>query len=90
MAANRLRKRSSLVPVYYFHVRGGASDSEGEEGLEYPNDDAAKDAVIAGARSLIAADVLDGILNLSSRIDVMNEHGAMLFSVPFSAAVKRI
>lgn len=75
------------MPLYFFHLRGGPSDSEAEEGLQYPNDDAARAAALAGARSMIAADVMEGVLDLSSRIDVTDEQGDALFSVPFASAV---
>jgi hypothetical protein len=75
------------MPVYFFHIRGGPADVEAAEGLEFPDDDAARRAALAGARSLIAADVLDGMLNLDSRIDVADEGGSTLFSVPFASAV---
>lgn len=75
------------MPLYFFHVRGGSTDVDAEEGLEFPDEDFARAAALTGARSLIAADVLDGMLNLSSRIEVADERGTILFCVPFSSAV---
>lgn len=43
-----------------------------------------------GARSMIAADVLEGILDLSSRMDVTDEQGATLFTIPFASAVRQV
>lgn len=63
-------------------------DSEADEALEYPDEDAARAAALAGARSLIAADVLEGTLDLAGRIDVCDEAGRLLFSLPFASAVK--
>ena len=77
------------MPLYFFNVRGGPADAEADEGLDYPDEEAARAAALAGARSLIASDVLEGILNLSSRIDITDSRGALLFSVPFEAAVTR-
>ncbi|HEY0629022.1 MAG TPA: hypothetical protein VGD23_06805 [Sphingomicrobium sp.] len=78
------------MPLYFFHVRGGPSDCEADEGLEFPDDEAAHAAALTGARSMIAADVLEGILDLSSHIDVTDEQGATLFTIPFSAAVRQV
>jgi hypothetical protein len=78
-----------LVPLYFFHVRGGPADAEADEGLHYPDEETARAAALAGARGLIASDVLEGILNLSSRIDVTDRGGTVLFSIPFEAAVTR-
>jgi hypothetical protein len=75
------------VPIYFFHVRGGSADLDADEGLEFPDEGIARAAALTGARSLIAADVMDGILNLSPRIEVADERGAVLFSVPFTSAV---
>lgn len=78
-----------MVPLYFFNIRDSLENAEAAEGLEYPDDDAAREAALAGARSLIAADVQEGILNLSGRIDVTDEQGKMMFSVPFESAVIR-
>ena len=77
------------MPVYFFHIRGGPADCEADEGLDYPDEQAAREAAVAGARDMIAADVLDGRLHLSSRIDVTDADGELLFSVPFDSVVER-
>lgn len=87
LAANAPSVRCHSMPLYFFHVRGGPSDADDGEGLEYSDDNAARKAALAGARSLIAADVLEGILNLSSRIDVADAQGRLLFSVSFARSV---
>ena len=55
--------------------------------MDYPDDQAAKKAALAGARGMIAEEVLRGRLELECRIDVADEHGTILFSVPFSSAL---
>jgi hypothetical protein len=74
------------MPLYYFHVRGGLTETEAEEGLEFPDHKTARDAAIEGARSLMAADVMEGRLDLDARIDVTGEGGELAFSVPFPLA----
>jgi hypothetical protein len=77
------------VPIYFFHVRGGRADAEDEEGIAHPDEAAARTFALAGARSLIAGDVVEGILDLSGRIDVEDEAGKLVFSLPFEKAVTR-
>ena len=77
------------MPLYFLHVRGGQAPVEAAEGWELADDATAHANAISAARSLIASDVLDGILDLSARIDVEDENGTPLFTVPFAAAVAR-
>ena len=82
--------RLTMVPLYFFHLGGVSFDIEADNGLDYPDDDSALAAAVAGARSMIAADVLNGTLDLSPCIDVTDDQGMQLFSVPFASAVNRI
>lgn len=75
------------MPLYFFHLRGCAAEADAGEGLDYPNDDAARDAAVAGVRGMIADDILHGNLDLSCRIDVADEAGSILFSVPFASTL---
>lgn len=75
------------MPLYFFHVRGGRSPAEAEEGWELADDATAAANATAAARSLIASDVLDGVLDLSGRIEVEDETGRVLLTVPFASAV---
>lgn len=76
------------MPLYYFHVRGGPEDIVAEEGLDYPDEAAARRAALAGVRGMIAADAVEGILDLSNRLDVTDSAGRLLFSIPFSSALE--
>ena len=75
------------VPLYFFHVRGGHSPVEAEEGWEHAGAAAIEATALAAARSLIASDVLEGVLDLAGRIDVEDEAGELVLSVPFQSAV---
>lgn len=78
---------SPRMPLYFFHVRGGHSPAEADEGWELDDDSAACQSAMSAARSLIASDVLDGILDLSSRIEVEDGQGRSIVTVPFASAV---
>lgn len=75
--------------IFFFHLRGGAADVPDEEGLELPTEAAARQRALEGARSIIAAEVLEGRLSLAERIDVEDGDGILIFSLPFAEAVTR-
>ena len=76
------------MPLYFFHVRGGHAPAEADEGWALADDTAACESAVAAARSLIANDVLDGILDLSARIEVEDGQGQSVVIVPFASAVQ--
>jgi hypothetical protein len=73
---------------YYFNVRSGSDFTEDEEGRELPDAGVARAEAIHGARSLIAADVLDGQLDLEGCVEVADGDGAVLFTIDFAHAVE--
>lgn len=75
------------MPLYFFHVRGGHAPAEAEEGWALDDSCAARHSATAAARSLIANDVLDGILDLSARIEVEDGDGKPVVTVPFASVV---
>jgi hypothetical protein len=79
--------RSGRVPLFYFHVRNGLGFTRDEEGKELPDVEAARDVALRGARSLIAADVAEGRLDLRGAIEVTDGDGGRLFDMPFDEAV---
>lgn len=76
------------MPRYHFDVDNGGGFAKDEEGRELPDLETARAEALAGARSLIADDVTNGHLDLSGRLDVRNGEGTLLFSLPFSEAVR--
>ncbi|HEX8669022.1 MAG TPA: hypothetical protein VF727_11705 [Allosphingosinicella sp.] len=72
---------------YYFHLREGDGYVADEEGLDLPGPEAALAAARRGARSLIASEALLGKLPLAAAIEVEDEHGVILFDLPFRDAV---
>ena len=77
------------MPHYFFHVRGGPNAVEDEEGWIHADEARAFEAATRAARGLIATDVLEGILDLESRIDVEDGGGSLVFTVPFASVVTR-
>ena len=83
--SNRVIRRR--MPRYYFHVFNDevTFDSEGQElaGL-----DEARRVAVEAARSLICQSVGAGHIDLSHRLDVNDERGSVVLSVPFGSVLE--
>ena len=77
------------MPLYFFHVRGGSIEADEEEGVDLPDAAAVQAQAIRGARSIIAAEVLEGRLTLTDRIEVQDDAGRVVLTLPFSAAIEQ-
>ena len=75
---------------YFMHVRDGTDELLDPEGLEFPTLEAMRRAALVTARDLIAGDVRDGRIDLRFRIDVHDETGAIVYSLPFKHALSII
>jgi len=75
------------MPRYYLHICNGIGFVEDENGHELPDEEAARAKAIEGARELIASEVRDGVMNLSSFIEVEDEDHAHLFTLSFAEAI---
>lgn len=76
------------MPRYFFHVKDRFGDSPDQIGRELPSLAVAKQKAILGLRSLIAADVAEGILDLSGTMEVANSAGDCLLRIGFGSAVQ--
>lgn len=74
------------MPRYFFHVYDDIIARD-EEGVELPSLAAARLRAIRGARDIIAEQVRHGHLVLSHWIDVVDEHGEKVLTLPFREAV---
>jgi hypothetical protein len=72
---------------FFFHICNGDGFTQDEEGTDLPDAEAARSFALTSARSLMADELRDGLLNLSSFIEVESE-GEHLFTVTFEEAVK--
>lgn len=75
------------MSLYYFNVRNGIGLVEDEEGCELASLEQARAEAVRGARSIIADEVLQGKLDLSGSIEVLDEAGELLFALSFGEAV---
>ena len=74
------------MPRYFFHVYDDVIAHD-DEGLELPNIAAARLNAMRGARDLIAEQVRHGYFVLSHWIEVLDDQGETVLTLPFREAV---
>jgi hypothetical protein len=74
------------MPRYYFHIYNDMVAMD-DEGTELPDVAAAREHAIEGARSLMAETLLQGRLSLQHRIEVADDTGRVLMTIPFRELV---
>jgi hypothetical protein len=75
------------MPRFYFHLYNDTVSCD-DEGRVCPDQSSARQQAMAYARDMAAVSVRDGHLNLSHRIDVTDQDGAVIVTLPFRDAVK--
>ena len=75
---------------YFMHLRDGTEQLLDPEGLEYASLDAVRKAVLIAARDLMMGDIREGVIDFRFRIDVEDEAGEIIYSLPFKHAVNII
>lgn len=70
------------------HLRDGGDDVLDDDGVELPDLEAVKSATLIVARDIMAGDLRNGEIDLRFQIDVENEAGAVVYSLPFEEAVR--
>jgi hypothetical protein len=75
---------------YFMHLRDGTEELLDPDGVEFESLTALRDAVLFTARDLLKGDIQDGVLDLRFRIDVHDESGAIVHTLPFKHAVNII
>lgn len=70
------------------HICNGQGFVEDEEGRELADDAAARAEAVAAARDVMASDLREGRLDLTSFIEVEDEAHALLFTILFADAVE--
>ena len=75
------------MPHYFFSFRDGG-ELRDDMGMDLPDDEAARDEAVRGARSILADTVKDGRLPLSATVGVEDEEGNRLFDVVFKETVE--
>jgi hypothetical protein len=76
------------MPRYYFNIDNSIGYLADEEGRELAGPDEARREALKGARSILAEDVLQGKIDLRGRLEVKDEAGRIVLTLPFSEAVE--
>jgi hypothetical protein len=79
--------RFAVMPRYYMHMSDGSGFVEDEEGRVLADHEAARAEAIRAARDVMAGELLRGVLDLSSFIEVEDESRSLLFTIHFADAV---
>ncbi|MEA3040042.1 MAG: hypothetical protein QOE79_2555 [Sphingomonadales bacterium] len=76
------------MPRFYFHICNGHGFIEDEEGVDLPDEPAARRNAVEAARDVMAGDLREGRLDLTSFIEVEDEAHRLLFTLTFAEAVR--
>jgi hypothetical protein len=72
---------------YFFHLRENGAYLIDDEGLDLADMDAVRAAATAGARSVIASEVMAGRVPLQAVVEVDDEDGRRVMTLPFKDVV---
>jgi hypothetical protein len=72
---------------YFLHIHNSHGDAEDDEGLEATSLSEAREKAVTGIRSLLGAEALNGEINFEGRIDISDQTGNVVLSVPFTDAL---
>ena len=75
------------MPRFFFHVYDDSVVRD-EEGLELADGEAARRTAIVGLRAIVADEVKKGALDLSRRIEVEDESGAVVAAMTVADVVQ--
>ena len=75
------------MPRFFFHLHDQGHVFHDEDGKECNDVAEARTLALKSARSIVSADALDGSIDLRGRIDIADEHGAVLSTVLYCDAV---
>ena len=73
---------------FYLNLRIGEQWIEDQEGFDLPSVDAARQTSVEETRSLLADDVACGKIDLRGCIEVTDETGSVVATVPFAEPVE--
>ena len=79
--------RSAAMPRFFFHVHDDVIARD-DEGSELPDLEAARRYAIKGARELACEQIKSGKLSLHHRLEVEDEQGRTVLTLPFGSAFR--
>ena len=76
------------MPRFYLHIRSQGELIPDPEGSELAGIEAAVQEAVRGARSLLSADVLEGMLRLDASIEIHDSEDRHLATIRFDEVVE--
>lgn len=74
---------------YYLNLINGHGFTPDREGEDFPDLDAAVERAKQGVRSILSDEIRSaGLINLRGRIDIADQEGSVLTTLPFGDAVE--
>lgn len=75
------------MPTYHLHLINSHIDADDAEGHDLPSLEAARTKAVDGIRDFLSAELRSGTLDLRGRVDIEDEAGLVLMTIPFAEAV---
>ena len=75
---------------YHFNLHERSGFVQDEEGRELPGMAEVRSEALKGVRSLVAEDAIQGRIDLSGRVEVVDSEGRAVFTLTFSDAVEML
>jgi hypothetical protein len=75
------------MPHFFLNIYDGLGHAQDEEGVDVPSLDEARYRAVEGIRSLLGEEVKAGRLNLDGRIEIADQSGSVLATVPYAECV---
>jgi hypothetical protein len=72
---------------YFFNVHDRLGHLRDPEGSELADMEAVRQRAVHDARSLMSADIEEGLLNIADYIEVTDAKGSVVLNLPYSEAV---
>ena len=79
-----------MVQRFYLHVHNHDGEAVDREGQDFADLDGARDAAIAGIRSLLCSELTEGRLDLRATIEIDDAQGSRVLSIPYAEALRII
>lgn len=76
------------MPRFYLHIRDGNELIEDDNGVDLPDENAAREEALASAREILADLIRAGKLLDGQQFEIVNEVGQMIAMIPFKAVLK--
>jgi hypothetical protein len=76
------------MPKFYLHLFNRIGSTSDEEGVELPDLATARKSAAENIRSIMSEEVKEGLFDLNGRIEIVDDQGRLLATVPFADAVE--